>query len=101
MEENVQREVETLKGMVLAWKRDYLEGVPSHGGGEFLAQEFLEEVESQVYPFVRRMYECNYLSGPEAKELLDFCYSQVEEVRDALREAEASQLLEKKEVGDA
>ncbi len=89
MEENVQREVETLKGMVLAWKRDYLGGAPSEGGGEFLAQEFLEEIDSYVYPFVRRMYECNYLSGPEAKEFLDFCYTQVEELRDALREAEA------------
>ena len=89
MEENVQREVETLKRMVLAWKESYLGEAPSDGGGEFLAQDFMEEIEDQVYPYVRRMYECKYLSGSEAKELLDFCYTQVEELRDALREAEA------------
>jgi hypothetical protein len=92
VEENVQREVETLKGMVLAWKRSYLGWAPSDGGGEFLAQEFLEEIDSYVYPYVRRLYECNHLSGSEAKEFLDFCYNQVEVLRDALREAEGKEL---------
>jgi hypothetical protein len=89
MEENVGKEMETLKGMVLAWKRSHLGSAPVDGGAEFLAQEFLEEIDSHVYPFVRRMYECDYLSASEAKELLDFCYSQVEDLRHALREAEA------------
>ena len=92
MEENVRKELETLKGMVLAWKKDYLGSAPPDGGGEFLAQEFLEEIETQVYPFVRRLYECDHFSGSEAKEFLDFCYNQVEELRDSLREAEVKQL---------
>lgn len=90
MEENVRKELETLTGMVLAWKRSHLGSAPPDGGGEFLAQDFLEEIDSYVYPFVRRMCECNHLSGPEAKEFLDFCYSQVEELREALRNAEPS-----------
>lgn len=94
MEENVQRELETLKGMVLAWKRSYLGSAPSDGGGEFLAQDFLEEIESYVYPYVRRLYECNHLSGPEAKELLDFCHNEVQELRNALSEAEPKTLTE-------
>ena len=85
MEENIRRELETLKGMVLRWKKDYLGWAPSDGGGEFLAQELLEEIETHVYPYVRRMYECNYLSGSEAKEFLDFCYNEVEDLRDALK----------------
>lgn len=85
MEEHVQREVETLKGMVLRWKKEYLGWAPSDGGGEFLAQEFLEEIETHVYPYVRRLYECNYLTGPEAKAFLDFCYHQVEDLRRSLR----------------
>lgn len=89
MEENVRKELETLKGMVLRWKRSYLEWVSPDGGGEFLVQEFFEEIDTHVYPYVRRLCECNHLSGPDAKEFLDFCYSQVEHLRDALREAEA------------
>jgi hypothetical protein len=92
MEENVRRELEALKGMVLRWKRSYLGWVSPEGGDEFLATEFLEEIETHVYPYVRRLYECNHLSGSEAKELLDFCYNEVEELRDALQEAKAEQL---------
>lgn len=88
MEENVQKELETLKGMVLRWKKDYLGWAPSDGGGEFLAQELLEEIETHVYPYVKRLYECNHLTGSEAKEFLDFCYHQVEDLRNSLREEE-------------
>jgi hypothetical protein len=101
MEENVQKELETLKGMVLTWKKSYLEWVSPDGGDEFLAQELTQEIETHVYPYVKRLYECKYLSGPEAKEFLDYCYSQVEDLRDALRGAEAGQLLVQKERGDA
>jgi hypothetical protein len=88
MEENLKRELETLKGMVLRWKRDYLGWVPSAGGGEFLIQEFSEEINTHVYPYVRRLYECQYLSGPEAKAFLDFCDQEVEDLRNSLGEAE-------------
>ncbi len=92
MEENVKSELETLKGMVLTWKKDYLGWAPSEGGGAFLAQEFMGEIETHVYPYVRRLYECNYLSGAEAKEFLDFCYQQVEDLRRAAGEAAVEEL---------
>lgn len=87
MEEDVRRELETLKGMVLRWKKSYLELVSPEGGDEFLAQEFTQEIETHVYPYVKRLFECKYLSGSEAKAFLDFCYDQVEELRRALGEA--------------
>lgn len=87
MEESVQKELETLRGMVLRWKEDYLGYAPSEQGGEFLVNEFREEIETHVYPYVKRLYECAYLSGPEAKAFLDFCYDQVEELRRASGEA--------------
>jgi len=92
MEENVQKELEALKGMVLAWKREYLGWAPPDGGGEFLAQEFLEEIETHVYAYVKRLYECDHLTQAEAAEFLDFCYNQVEDLRVVLREAEGKEL---------
>lgn len=92
MEENVQKELEVLRGMVLTWKKDYLGWAPSEGSGEYLVREFLEEIESHVYPYVRRLHECQYLSGSEAKEFLDFCYRQVEDLRNSVGEAEAKQV---------
>lgn len=87
MEENVQKELEVLQRMVLTWKRDYLGWAPSDGGGDFLAQEFREEIETHVYPYIRRLSECEHLSGAETKEFLDFCYRQVEDLRNTARAA--------------
>ncbi len=95
MEENVQKELEVLKGMVLTWKKDYLGWASSDEGDEFLARDFMEEIETHVYPYVRRLYECNYLSGSEAKEFLDLCYQQVEDLRNSLGEAEIKQVSAK------
>jgi hypothetical protein len=92
MEGNVRKELETLKGMVLRWKRSYLEWVSPDGENEFLVRELLEEIETHVYPYVKRLYECDHLTQAEAAEALDFCYNEVEDLRDSLREGQAKQL---------
>jgi hypothetical protein len=84
MEDEVRKELETLKGMVLNWKRDYLGWAPPDGGGEFLARELAEEIGTHVFPYIRRMYECNYLTQSEVNEFLEGCYSQVEDLHDTL-----------------
>ncbi|MCL5966405.1 MAG: hypothetical protein M1550_04220 [Deltaproteobacteria bacterium] len=94
MEENVRKELETLQRMVLNWKADYLGWAPSAGGDEILAQDLLEEIETHVYPYVRRMYECNYLSQSEVREFMDDCFKQVEDLRKTLGEMEVRQLPE-------
>ena len=95
MEENVRKELETLKGMVLNWKKDYLGWAPPDGGGEFLARELSEEIGTHVYPYIRRMYECNYLTQSEVNEFLEGCYSQVEDLHNTLGEMEAKELSAK------
>lgn len=91
MEENVRKELEAIRGMVLNWKKDHLRWAPPEGGGEFLPQELLEEIETHVSPYVRRMYECDYLSPSEVREFMESCYDQVEDLRNMLGEREASQ----------
>ncbi len=88
MEENVQKEVEALRRMVLAWKKSYLESVPPDGEGEFLVKEFLEEIETNLSPYLRRLFECNYVTQSEADEFLGFCYNQAEDLRNSLRQGE-------------
>ena len=94
MEANVRKELEALKTMVLRWKTSYLGWVPDDGGGEFLEEEFSEEISRHVSPFVQRLFENEHLSWPEAQEFLTYCYSQVEEVREAVKEANSKQLKE-------
>ena len=84
MEENVRRELETIRGMVLNWKKSYLECASAPGEDDYLALEFLEEIETHVYPYTRRLHECQYLTQSEVEEFLDFCYQQVAELRELL-----------------
>ncbi len=81
MDEEVQRELQSLKGMVLAWKQSYLQAVPPDGDVEFLVHEFIEELDTHLYPYARRLCECNYISSDEAQDFLDFCYAQALELR--------------------
>lgn len=91
MEDAVRKELETLQGMVLNWKKDYLGWAPPDGGGEFLARELAEEIQIHVFPYVRRMYECDYLTQHEMKEFLEGCSGQVEDLLKTLKEMEAKQ----------
>jgi hypothetical protein len=91
MEENVRKELDALTGMVLTWKKDYLGSVSSDEDCEYLAREFLAEIEMHVYPYVRRLMECNYITGPEAKEFLDYCYGQVAELGKAIQQPDVKQ----------
>ncbi len=88
MEANIRKELDTLMKMVHNWKQDYQRWVTPAGGDDFLAREFLEEIERHVVPYVHRMYACEYLTSSEAEEFLDSCYGQVNELRDLIMAAE-------------
>ena len=90
MDENVRKEIETLKGMVLNWKRGFLGWASPGGDNEYVIHEFLDEIQQQVYPYVRRMFETGHLTDSEAKEFMNFCYSQVEDLRRQMEEMETS-----------
>jgi len=91
MEEEVRKELETLQGMVLNWKKDYLGWAPPDGGWEYLPRELQEEIDTHVTPYIRRMWECEYLSPLEIREFVESCYAQVEDLRNTLEEMEAKQ----------
>ncbi len=92
MDEKVRKELEVLRGMVLTWKQSHLGWAPPDGGGEFLVRDFLEEIEEYVYPYVKRMFQCDYLTQSEVKEFMEFCYNQVRDLSNSLMEAEAKQI---------
>jgi hypothetical protein len=46
---------------------------------------------------VRRMFETGHLTGSEAKEFMNFCYSQVEDLRRQMEEMETSHNNEESE----
>jgi hypothetical protein len=96
MEENVQKELDTLKGMLNNWKTGYLSWASPDGENEHVLLEFTEEIQLNLYPYVRRLFETNHLTEAEAKEFMNYCYGQVEDLRTQLREVATNQ--SKKEV---
>ncbi len=93
MEENVKKELDTIKGMVLRWQKSFLGWATPDGGNDFLIEEFSEEISMYVSPLVRRLYESNHLSLSEHHEFMESCYNQLNELRDliTIREAENKQ----------
>jgi len=91
MEDYVRQELEVLKHMMHNWKRGFLSWASTDGDNDHVLLEFTEEIQEQVYPYLTRLRETEYLSDLEAKEFLDYCQSQIEDLRDQLRQVETDQ----------
>ena len=91
MEENVREELDVLKGMLDNWKRGFLSWASPEGDNDHVLLEFTEEIQMHVYPYVRRLFETNYLSQVEVKEFMHYCFSQVEDLRHQLSKEETDQ----------
>jgi len=91
MQENVREELDVLKGMLDNWKTGFLSWASPEGDNDHVLLEFTEEIQLHVYPYVRRLFETNYLSEIEVKEFMHYCFSQVEELRLQLSKAETDE----------
>ncbi len=88
MKEMVRRELDALETMLSNWKANYLGFATSDGNNEFLVEEFQEEITTYISPYVRRLYQCNYLTSHEAEDFLNKCYLHVDDLRLKILELE-------------
>ena len=88
MEENVRHELEVLKEMMNNWKRGFMSWASPDGDNQHVLLEFTEEIQEQIYPYVTRLRQTEHLNDAEAREFMDYCYSQVEDLRNQLQEVE-------------
>jgi hypothetical protein len=88
MNDEVRKELDTLEQMVLNWKASYLGFATPDGGNDFLLEEFQDEIMMYISPYVRRLYQCEYLTSVEAEEFMDHLYDQVEDLRQQIQELE-------------
>jgi len=91
MEENVVKELDALKGMLNNWKTGFLSWASPDGDNDYVLLEFTEEIQMNLYPYVRRLFETNHLSESEATEFMVYCLGQVEDLRAQLREVSSNQ----------
>jgi len=88
MEENVREELDALEEMMRNWKTGFLSWASPDGDNTHVLEEFSEEIQLNVYPYVKRLFEANHLSESEAKEFMSNCLSEVEDLRRLLSMAE-------------
>jgi hypothetical protein len=88
MKENVRKELDSLEMMVFNWKQVYLSDATPDGNNDCLVEEFQEEIETYMVPYLRRLFQCEHLTAGEAEEFLNFCHSQLEDLRTLIREVE-------------
>lgn len=81
MEQNVVKELEVLKGMLHNWKTGFLSWASPDGDNEHVLLEFAEEIQTNLYPYVRRLFETKHLNESEATEFMVYCFGQVEDLR--------------------
>ena len=91
MKENVSKELDALRGMLNNWKTGFMSWASPDGDNDHVLLEFTEEIQMNLYPYVRRLFETNHLSESEAKEFMAYCLGQVEELRAQLREVSSNQ----------
>ena len=53
-----------------------------------VVEEFQEEIETYMVPYLRRLFQCEHLTSGEASEFLNFCHREVEDLRNLIREME-------------
>jgi hypothetical protein len=82
---SIKNELDTLYGMVLNWRKNYEILADPAGGNDHLVADFREEIEEHMYPYIRRMRECEFLTPEEVGKFMDRCFTQVEEYRNAIR----------------
>jgi hypothetical protein len=90
MEENVRKELDALEMMLLNWKQSYLGDATPDGNNDCLVEEFQEEITTYMSPYLRRLFQCEHITAEEAKGFLNFCDSQVEDLRNLIREVETA-----------
>ncbi len=88
MEENVCKELDVLRGMLNNWKMGFMAWASPDGDNDHVLLEFAEEIKMNLYPYVKRLHEASHLTESEAKEFMLYCFSQVEDLREKLKEVE-------------
>lgn len=74
-------ELEALRQTVLVWKEDYLQW-----GYEAAAADFMDEIDQVVYPYLKRLLECDFIDEVQFRQFLSFCEEQMCEIDKSGRE---------------
>lgn len=96
MDEDVKRELESLKTMVVAWRESYEKLALEEGGNcMYLVKEYAAEIEEFVFPYVYKIMKLGGMEMDELESFMGFCQAQTRELHEALTD------ISEKEENDA
>ncbi|MCL6634618.1 MAG: hypothetical protein K6T29_02465 [Peptococcaceae bacterium] len=79
--EHGRAELEALRQTVLYWKEDYRQW-----GCEAAAADFMDEIDGIIYPYLKRLLECDFIDEVQFRQFLSFCDEQMGEIGKSERE---------------
>lgn len=86
MEDNVRKELDDIKSMVIRWRDSYM-GFVTGENDEYLIDDFLEELNVfHVYPYACRLRDTENITPQELGEFMAECYKCVEELKEKIDE---------------
>jgi hypothetical protein len=88
VEENVKKELNTILMMINNWKNSYITWISEDGGNEYILQEFIEELNSTVSPYLRRLTTLCFLSTDKMYDFWSKVNIEIKELSDKIKEVE-------------
>ena len=88
MEDNVRKELDTIKSMVNNWKNGYIGLMTGDPSDKYLVDDFLEELNvTYVYPYACRLRDAMHITSEELSIFMGECYEYVFELKDIIEKA--------------
>jgi len=78
----MKKEVKTIRVMASNWKESYTTWTIKGDDNDYVYEEFIEDIFTHIEPYIKRLVAVKYITNQEAGELLKYCMSKVEELRD-------------------
>jgi len=65
MDEGTKKELKDLENMVINWTKSYVRQIDPHGGNEYLIDDFNEEFNTNMVPYIVKLGEAGHLTSEE------------------------------------
>jgi len=88
MTPNVQKEIDTLKNMVRAWYKFYLNCADGSEYDQVHVEEFDDVVDEQLSPYLQRLAACNFVDSLELGKFYSWLGKKRQDLSKAIMEVE-------------
>jgi hypothetical protein len=76
------QEIKDLMKMAINWRRGYETWLTPDGDNDYVYQEFLDEIQEKLLPYVNRLVEVGSISTRDASALVQFYVEQIEYLKE-------------------